>query len=282
MAPSLSTLWGSVLDKWPYGDRWLFTALVCGAHTVPYVVANIIYYAMSKSGKFERWRVNKDTKRYPSTSLMTRTIVEEVIGHLITTPAFVYLMYPLWQRCGMSMSRELPSPLKVAGQFLLGIFVNDSLFFWIHRALHTPWLYKHIHKKHHDYRVSVGIAAEYAHPLEEVVANALPTLASTFLVPTHALVIAAWMAFRVDETVVAHCGLEVPHPWNHPLLQVTRRHDYHHSQNVDSYGSMFCLWDRALGTDAFFRAAQRKRAEGGAEVAPDSPTAERAPVPALH
>ena len=32
---------------------------------------------------------------------------------------------------------------------------NDFCIYWVHRALHTPFLYKHIHKPHHRVRLNV-------------------------------------------------------------------------------------------------------------------------------
>jgi sterol desaturase/sphingolipid hydroxylase (fatty acid hydroxylase superfamily) len=44
----------------------------------------------------------------------------------------------------------------------------EASFYWIHRALHHPTLYKHIHKQHHEYKGTIGFATEYATPAEQV------------------------------------------------------------------------------------------------------------------
>jgi len=55
------------------------------------------------------------------------------------------------------------------------MIVEDTSFYWLHRLFHTPRFYKLIHKKHHEFINTVGIASEYAHPLEFAFGNLLPS-----------------------------------------------------------------------------------------------------------
>lgn len=79
--------------------------------------------------------------------------------------------------------------------------IEDALFYWSHRALHTPWLYKRIHKVscrrlgracvvlvhqatslctlratqiHHEYYVNAALGSEHAHPVEFIFGNLVP------------------------------------------------------------------------------------------------------------
>lgn len=60
---------------------------------------------------------------------------------------------------------DLPSPATLALTISFFMFVEDFLFYWIHRLLHTKHIYPYIHKMHHAHGTTVGIAAEYAHPV---------------------------------------------------------------------------------------------------------------------
>ena len=54
--------------------------------------------------------------------------------------------------------------------------------FQAHRALHHPWIYAYIHKRHHEYKSVISIASEYAHPIEFIFSNAIPfTMVCTVL-----------------------------------------------------------------------------------------------------
>lgn len=88
-------------------------------------------------------------------------------------------------------------------QFFMWMFLEDILFYWSHSSLHNPKLYW-IHKKHHEYNIAVTIASTYAHPLEFIFGNAIPTGIGYHLLakvtPVHYVTIIAWMTFRLFET----------------------------------------------------------------------------------
>ena len=45
---------------------------------------------------------------------------------------------------------------------------------WLHGLCHySPFLYKHIHKVHHEYKSTFSLAGEYAHPLEMIFVNSV-------------------------------------------------------------------------------------------------------------
>ena len=48
------------------------------------------------------------------------------------------------------------------------LVIEDTWHYFVHRLMHDPRLYKHVHKIHHHYQAPFGMVAEYAHPLETV------------------------------------------------------------------------------------------------------------------
>eukprot|EP00164_Ancoracysta_twista_P028575 GFYU01057064.1.p1 GENE.GFYU01057064.1~~GFYU01057064.1.p1 ORF type:complete len:194 (+),score=20.31 GFYU01057064.1:38-583(+) len=143
--------------------------------------------------------------------------------------------------------------------FGCAILINETGFYTVHRLMHEiPFLYRTIHKKHHEFIGSVSVAAEYSHPVEDILAAVIPTL-GIFLVPSlppmHPLFAFVWIAARSAETYEAHSG----YCFHNSLLQRLGLlhsshmafHDFHHTINKGNYGTSL-LWDYLLGTDTIY------------------------------
>jgi len=143
------------------------------------------------------------------------------------------------------------------------MFCEDFVFYWSHRTLHHPTLYPYIHKMHHTYNTTVGIAAEYAHPVEFVLGNMLPTAVGPLILGPniHVLTIFAWYTVRFGETLDGHCGYEFS--WSPyrliPFSGSAEYHDFHHSVNIGNYGSFFCIWDTVFGTNQAYQSHLKER-----------------------
>lgn len=79
-------------------------------------------------------------------------------------------------RSHFKFSEPLPLPTEIAKHIALGILGRELLFYYGHRLMHHPKLYKHLHKKHHEYVAPVAYSAQYCTFTEHVVSNILPLL----------------------------------------------------------------------------------------------------------
>ena len=71
----------------------------------------------------------------------------------------------------------LPSIQEIVRDFTVSVIVREILFYYSHRLGHMPALYKRIHKMHHKFTAPIAPSAEYAHPIEHLVANVIPVIA---------------------------------------------------------------------------------------------------------
>jgi len=110
--------------------------------------------------------------------------------------------------------------------------------------------------------VTIGIASEYAHPVEMVLGNNVPFILGPLILGNriHLLTILVWMYFRVIGTIYDHSGYHFQFVfWTINMINIiplgvtSRFHDFHHSDVEVNYGSNFCFWDAVFGTDISFR-----------------------------
>jgi sterol desaturase/sphingolipid hydroxylase (fatty acid hydroxylase superfamily) len=107
------------------------------------------------------------------------------------------------------MSEEMPSNQTIIWQFFTFMVVEDCITTFTHTLLHSPKLYW-IHKKHHEYTTTISIAAEYAHPIEFILSNSIPTIIGfkvlAYFYPVHIVTALTWLIYRILLTSDLHSG----------------------------------------------------------------------------
>lgn len=151
---------------------------------------------------------------------------------------------------------DIPSFPVCLAQICFFALSDDLLFYFGHRFLHTPAMYQHIHKIHHEFYSPISLTGEYAHPLEYLIANIIPTTSGfLFLMGrAHLLPAVIFLNLRVIETVEAHCGYDFPLSITKllPLACSSKYHNYHHLKNIGNYSSNFIIWDSIFGTNSVY------------------------------
>ena len=146
--------------------------------------------------------------------------------------------YPLWW---------LPLSL------LLALAIQDTWFYWTHRLMHRPALFRRMHAVHHASRPPTAWAAMSFHPWEAIT-GAVVVPAVAFALPLHIGVIAAWLTIMTVMGTANHMGWEMfPRRLVHGRagrwLITATHHQLHHDRYSCNYGLYFRFWDRLCGTD---------------------------------
>ncbi|MGN6165057.1 MAG: sterol desaturase family protein, partial [Flavisolibacter sp.] len=149
--------------------------------------------------------------------------------------------YPLWW---------MPLSLFIA------LLLHETYYYWIHRWMHHPKIFKQVHKVHHDSHITSPWTAFSFHPLEGVLqALFLPLL--LLVLPMHLYILIIQLTFMTLSSVVNHLNIEIypakfrQHFLGKWLIGATH-HSLHHKQYKYNFGLYFTFWDRWKKTESPF------------------------------
>ena len=135
--------------------------------------------------------------------------------------------------------------------FVLIILLHDTYFYWIHRLLHVPVVYKFVHYHHHKVKTPTAISS-YNFSIIEGVLQFLFLPLALLVVPFHVYVIVFFLYFHSFFGVAIHSGysmVPVKYPWMKKYLTVNNHHDKHHEFNRGNFGLYLNLWDKIMKTE---------------------------------
>jgi len=250
-------LWPEKIDNIPL---FLFI-LLFSVHELAYTIFNLILYFIYKSDNpfFEQFKVNNEKwpwKENPEEFrvLFKRSMKQIIINQFVVLPLILFTNSVILKKLKLRVDLEsFPETYEIIWQTLFFTICDDFLFYWSHRFLHWNRIYPYIHKIHHEYKITLGIASEYAHPVEFIFGNILPTSLGSMLLGTkvHAFTYAIWICEKIYKTTEAHSGYGFP--WSPTTLMPFKvpsdHHNFHHLKFKGNYGGHFNFWDWICGTN---------------------------------
>ncbi len=160
----------------------------------------------------------------------------------------IVLSWPVLRFSGVHAG-PLPAWYVMVGQILLFILLDDFLYYWMHRAMHGKWLFRHVHSVHHRVRTPCAIAGNYLHWAEYLATISL-LLAGPVLVGAHVVTLWIWVVIRQLEAADGHFGYDLP--WNPqrflPLYDGSSYHDFHHGRFKGNFAGALGFADKLFGT----------------------------------
>jgi lathosterol oxidase len=134
----------------------------------------------------------------------------------------------------------------------LALVIHDTYFYWMHRLIHHPKLFKTFHLVHHKSTNPSPWAAYAFHPLEAVLEGSV-VYVIVFTIPIHAYALLAFGLIMIAYNVYGHLGYEIYPKWliNSPVgkwLNTSTNHNMHHKYFNDNYGLYFRFWDEIMKT----------------------------------
>ncbi len=136
---------------------------------------------------------------------------------------------------------------------LVLLLLHDTYFYWTHRWLHRPRVYRMFHSVHHQSLKPSPWASFSFHPIESLI-NALALPLISLILPLHPVHVLVHLTFMTVSAITNHLGYEVlPRSavtlgWGKYLISGVH-HVQHHRFFRCNYGLFFSFWDLWMKTE---------------------------------
>lgn len=236
--------------------------LTFGIITLLYVV---VWRLLKK--RLQRWRIQ------PKERVNAKQIKSELRNSLYTvvvSTLIILVIYGLQTKGFTKIYTDIDAyPRFYAyGGFFIFLVLDDTWFYWMHRLLHHPKIFKYIHKVHHksiDVNPFTALSFHWAETLLLTIWIVPLSMVFPMYMPAFGIV----QIWGLLDNIKSHLGYELfPSWWNTSigkLMTSSTHHNMHHSKFNGNYGVHFRLWDRFMGTefsdyeDTFAAIQERKK-----------------------
>lgn len=134
------------------------------------------------------------------------------------------------------------------------LFLYETYYYWLHRWMHKPGIFKIVHKVHHE-SIHTSVFTSFSfHPLEAFLQFLFIPVVIVIL-PIHYLALGIVLMIMTLSAVINHAGVEVfpagfqKHAIGKWLIGATH-HDLHHKEFRHNFGLYFTFWDRWMKTES--------------------------------
>ena len=229
----------------------LFFAIIIGR----YLLIAGLFYSVFYLWYPNKWKKNKIIKRPYRQGQLRKEIGWSTLTAMIFALAGVITVW-LWQNGHTGVYTDIASygwwylPVSL----LLSMLLQETYYYWLHRLMHHPSVFRLVHKVHHDSNTTSPFTAFSFHPLEGMVQAIILPL-TLIVLPMHPYVILILLTLMTFSSVINHLNIEI-YPGNFHKHKVGRwmigatHHSLHHKQFKYNFGLYFTFWDKIIHTES--------------------------------
>ena len=243
--PELTTLSGFLFFS------LLFFIIITGR----YLLLSGLFWGIFYIWYPDKWKARKLSRRaYPPHQLKREMRWSLVTSLLFSVMATLTLL--IWQKGWTLVYTDLLAygwfylPLSL----FLSLIFQETYYYWLHRWMHLPAIFKRVHKVHHESNITSPFTAFSFHPIEGFL-QALMLPLTLLIIPLHPLVILIQLLIMSLSSVINHLNIEI-YPRRFQSSPVGKwfvgatHHSLHHTQFKYNYGLYFTLWDKWKKTES--------------------------------
>lgn len=211
-----------------------------------------VYYLRIKNNATEK-------KLLSSRPAKKKQLKKEIYWSIISSAIFAFfgaVTYWLWLH---DLTAIYLNPLEYGYWYLpfsllIVMLLHETYYYWLHRTMHHPKIYKIVHKVHHQSLSTTPWTAFSFHPSESVLeALILPII--LLIVPLHIYVLLFYLIFMTFSSVINHLDIEIypaffrKSAFGKLWIDATHHH-LHHKEFHTNYGLHFTFLDKIMGTES--------------------------------
>ena len=209
------------------------------------------YFKLQQSSDSARIMSRKPANRKQIKKEITWSILSSVIFAFVGA-----ITYFLWNH---NLTAIYLNPAEYGFWYLpvsliVMMLIHETYYYWLHRAMHIPKIYKKVHKVHHQSLSPSPWTAFSFHPWESILEAIIIPLILIFL-PVNIYVLLFYLIFMTFSSVVNHLDIEIypeffrKSSFGKLWIDATHHH-FHHKEFITNYGLYFTFWDKWMGTES--------------------------------
>lgn len=231
-----------------------FLVLFLIINTRFFLTAGFFYLFFYKWYK-KKWFHKKINTRNYSPSQLKREIKWSIMTALIF--AFTgTMMFVIWQKGYTNIYLTFHSfdLFYIPFSLLLILGIHETYYYWMHRWMHLPKIFRLVHRVHHESKITTPFTASSFHPLEAILQGIFfPLILLT--IPMHLIVLGTLLTIMTVSSVINHLDIEIfPENFNRHNIGKwfigATHHSLHHMKFKKNFGLYFTFWDKILKTES--------------------------------
>ena len=220
-----------------------------------YLIVSGIFYLF-----FYRWfKIKWANKKIGTKEYTRKQFNREIKWSVISAICFSFtgtMIMLLWQLGYTRIYTEVNAypiwwmPISL----FISLLIDETYYYWIHRWMHRPSVFKRLHKIHHQSTISSPWTAFAFHPIEGMILS-LPLVFTLIFIPMHVGVIIMQLVIMSITSVINHLDIEVysesfrKNIFGRWLIGASH-HALHHKQYKYNFGLYFTFWDKWKKTES--------------------------------